>query len=128
MKGAKVYEAKSKCDELGKCCHNTKNRVIEKMCEVKKDECKKLAKMLKCLMVCECLCSYICTCCCEAEEITGSCLSELNGKCEKLMVCCKSLKDCLSKDMCDYLNCDKIMKCCGTCKSLCKSGKKSKKK
>ena len=49
-------------------CHNTKNRVIEKMCEVEKNKCKKMAKMLKCLMVCEYLCSYICTCCCEAEE------------------------------------------------------------
>ena len=79
MKGKKVYECKTRCEELGKCCHNTKNRVIEKMCEVDKDKCKKMGKFLKCLLVCECLCSYICTCCCEHEEVSGPCFSELCG-------------------------------------------------
>jgi hypothetical protein len=124
VKGAKVYEYKAKCEQLGKHCHNTKNRCIEKMCEVEKDECKKMGKFLKCLMVCECLCCYICTCCCEHEEITSSCLSELNTKCDKLMSCCKTLQGCLSKDMCSYLNCDSLLKCCQDCKS----GKKSKSK
>ena len=129
MKGQKVYECKAKCEALGSCCHNTKNRCIEKMCEVDKPECKKMAKFLKCMMVCECLCSYICTCCCEVEEVSGPCKSELVSKCTKMMECCKSLQGCLSKDMCDYLNCEKMMKCCSDCKGLCKEGKgKTKKK
>lgn len=127
MKGQKVYECKAKCEELSKCCHNTKNRCIEKMCEVEKAECKKMGQFLKCLMVCECLCCYICTCCCEHEEVSSACLSELCGKCDKLMGCCKGLKECLSKDMCDYLNCDKIHKCCHECKGM-KSGSKGSKK
>jgi hypothetical protein len=128
MKGQKVYECKEKCEELGKCCHNTKNRCIEKMCEVEKEECKKMGKFLKCLMVCECLCSYICTCCCEMEEISEACLNELCSKCDKLMGCCKGLDECLSKDMCSYLNCDTLMKCCQSCKGMKKGSKKSKKK
>lgn len=126
MRGKQVYECKARCEELGKYCHNTKNRCIEKMCEVDKDKCKKMGKFIKCLMVCECLCNYICTCCCEHEEVSGPCFSELCGKCDKLMNCCKSLKDCLPKDMCEYLNCDKMMKCCSSCKGL-KQSKKTKK-
>ena len=127
MKGQKVYECKAKCEELQKCCRDTKNRCIEKMCEVEKEECKKMAKFMKCLIVCECLCCYICTCCCEMEEVSGPCLSELWGKCDIMVGCCKSLKACLDKDMCDYLNCDKLMSCCKSCKSMKSSGSKSKK-
>ena len=128
MKGKGVYTCKSKCEDLGKCCHNTKNRCIEKMCEVDKEECKKMGTFLKCLMVCECLCSYICTCCCEMEEVSSSCLSELHGKCDKLSDCCKKLKVCLSKDMCGYLNCDKLMKYCSDCKSMKQNKKRTKRK
>jgi hypothetical protein len=126
MKGQAVYDCKAKCEALASCCHNTKNRCIEKMCEVDKSECKKMAQFLKCLMVCECLCSYICTCCCEMEEVSGSCLTELCGKCDKLLGCCKDLKGCLPNDMCEYLNCDKLMGCCCACKSSGKSKSKSK--
>ena len=101
MKGQAVYDCKAKCEELGGGCHNTKNRCIEKMCEVDKTQCKKMAKFLKCLMVCECLCSYICTCCCEMEEVSEPCLKELCGKCDKLLSCCKDLKGCLAEYECD---------------------------
>ena len=126
IKGKAVHECKKKCQELSKCCHNTINRCIEKMCEVDKKECKEIANCLKCMMVCECLCCYICKCCCEMEEISGSCMSELCGKCDKLTKCCHSLKKCLSKEMCDYLRCDDMIKCCHECKSMNK--KKTKKK
>ena len=126
MKGQAVYDCKAKCEALASCCHNTKNRCIEKMCEVDKSECKKMAQFLKCLMVCECLCSYICTCCCEMEEVSEPCLKELCGKCDKLLCCCKDLKDCLPPEMCEYLNCDKLMGCCNDCKSSGKSKSKSK--
>ena len=126
MKGQAVYDCKAKCEALASCCHNTKNRCIEKMCEVDKSECKKMAQFLKCLMVCECLCSYICTCCCEMEEVSDPCLRELCGKCDKLLGCCKDLKGCLPAEMCEYLNCDKLMGCCCACKSSGKSKSKSK--
>ena len=126
MKGQAVYDCKAQCEALASCCHDTKNRCIEKMCEVDKSECKKMAQYLKCLMVCECLCSYICTCCCEMEEVSDPCLKELCGKCDKLLGCCKDLKGCLPNEMCEYLNCDKLMGCCCACKSSGKSKSKSK--
>ena len=43
------------------------------------------------------------------------------------MGCCKSLKGCLDKDICDYLNCDKLMDCCCACKGVGKGKSKSKK-
>ena len=36
MKGKPVYELKSKCQDLGNVCHNTKNRCIEKCVWLKK--------------------------------------------------------------------------------------------
>ena len=129
MKGQAVYDCKAHCEALGSCCHNTKNRCIEKMCKDNKSDCKKIAKYLQCLMVCECLCSYVCMCCCEMEEVSDSCLTELCGKCDKLLHCCKDLKGCLPKDMCDYLNCDKLMGCSNDCKkSKGSKGSKNKKK
>jgi hypothetical protein len=102
--------------------------VLKKCVKLKKEECKKMGKFLKCLMVCECLCSYISTCCCEHEEVSSSCLSELCSKCDKLMGCCKELEACLSKDMCSYLNCETLMKYCQSCKGMKHGSKKSKKK
>ena len=46
MKGQKVYECKKMCKELGETCHNTKNRVIEKICVCEKKDCKMLADYL----------------------------------------------------------------------------------
>ena len=126
MKGQKVYECKSHCREFQSCCHDTKNRCIEKMCVLDKNDCKKVAKFLKCLMTCEDLCCYICTCCCEMEEISDHCYKELCNKCDKLLNCCNDLKSCLSNENCNYLNCDKLVKCCNNCKNMNKKNKKSK--
>lgn len=130
VKGNKVYEYKSNCQNLGNGCHNTKNRVIEKMCEVDNAKCKKMGTFLKCLLVCECLCCYIGTCCCEMEEISGPCMNELHSKCDKLIGCCKDLQSCLPDDMCEYLNCGTLMDYCHICKggSHNKNSKLSKKK
>ena len=126
MKGSKLYDCKKNCSELSKCCHNTKNRCIEKMCDVDKKECKEMASLLQCMMIMECLCNYICTCCCELECISDTCFKELCEKCTMLSECCNSVKKCSSKACCDYLNCDKIIQCCNKCKQKSKS--KSKKK
>tara|TARA_B100000683_G_scaffold263051_1_gene290893 strand:- start:684 stop:1094 length:411 start_codon:yes stop_codon:yes gene_type:complete len=125
MKGQKVYDCKRMCKELGETCHNTKNRVIEKMCVCEKKDCKMLADYLQCLMVIECLCDYICLCACEHEEVTSSILSELTGKCTKIMGCIDKLMKNFDDKHCSYLNCAPIKKMCMSCKSM-KSGKTKK--
>ena len=122
MKGAKVYECKSKCDELGKCCHNTKNRIIEKMISANKEDSKVLAEYLKQMMCLESLCGYICTCCCEAEKLTKSIQSELRAKCGEIVKVCNKI--CSSMDCDEYLNCKKVIDLCNSCKL----GKKTKKR
>tara|TARA_B100001059_G_scaffold83142_1_gene81191 strand:- start:606 stop:1037 length:432 start_codon:yes stop_codon:yes gene_type:complete len=113
MEGEKLYSFKSMCNELGMTCHNTKNRVIEKMCICDKKQVKELAKYLKCLMTIEKLCEYLCTCCCEMESITPSGLSELRTRCKTIMSCCKGLKKSLSSEEYEYVNCGKIESFCG---------------
>ena len=112
MNGTAVYGFKSLCNELGMTCHNTKNRVIEKMTMCDKDQVKKLAKYLKCLMTIEKLCEYLCTCCCEMESITPSGLSELKNKCKTIMSCCKDLQKSLKPEDFKYINCTKVMEFC----------------
>ena len=46
-----LYKCKSVCENLGKCCHNTKNRVIEKMIDANKEDSKVLGEYLKQMMV-----------------------------------------------------------------------------
>jgi hypothetical protein len=111
-------KCKALCSELGKHCHNTKNRVIEKMCLCDKKDCKILAVFLQCLMVIECLCSYICLCCCEQEVVTPSILTELNVKCTKISHCIGKITSTFDKQMCSYLRCSEIKKLCGDCKAL----------
>ena len=77
MKGKQLYDMKSMCNELCSMCHNTKNRVIEKMCECEKDKCVLLGKYMKCLLTMEQLCQYICTCCCEEEAISSNTMAEM---------------------------------------------------
>ena len=126
-------KCKSLCSELGKHCHNTKNRVIEKMCICDKKDCKILAVFLQCLMVIECLCSYICLCCCEQEVVTPSILTELSVKCTKISHCIGKITSTFDQQMCSYLRCSEIKKLCGDCKALkskksVKRTKKTKKK
>lgn len=104
----KVIKCKNMCNELKDICHNTKNRVIEKMCECKKTECKLLAKYLQLLMMTETLCTYICLCCCEDEKVTPSIKSELNQKCKSLVNTSEKLITKLSKEQCEYLRCEEI--------------------
>ena len=80
-----VYECKKMAKELGDNCHNTKNRIIEKMTEGNKRDCKKLGNYLQSLMVIESLSSYICVCCCEHETLSPSIISELKNKCKGLV-------------------------------------------
>ena len=125
MKGSKVYECKSMCKLLCDCCHNTKNRVIEKMCECDKMKCKILADFLQCLMVLEGLCNYICIVSCEHETLSSTILSELKQKCIKLLSCIEKLIDNFDKTDCVYLKCSELKKMCNDCKNI-KSGKSKK--
>ncbi len=121
MKGENVYKCKGLCKLLCDCCHNTKNRVIEKMCVCERKDCGLLGDYLQCLMVTECLCNYICLCACEQESISSSILSELNQKCSSLISIVEKLLKVLDKKHCDYLRCNEIKKMCSNCKVL-KSG------
>ena len=87
-----IYECKKMAKVLGDNCHNTKNRIIEKMGESNKKECKVLGDYLQCLMVLESLSSYICVCCCEHESLSSSIISELKNKCKDLVKKCKTVK------------------------------------
>ena len=123
-----IYKCKSDCNKLKDCCHNTKNRVIEKMPQCDKELCALLGKYLKKLMIMDDLCNYICTCCCEMEEVSDPCLQELNQKCDRIMKCCHNIEKKLSKDVYDYLNCDTVLKHCQLCKKMKKNKKNTKKK
>ena len=112
MQGQKLYSTKSICQEFGNSCHNTKNRVIEKMAMYSNEENKELGKYLKCLMTMEKLCEYICTCCCEMENLSSSIISELKQRCKTLMVCCEKLMKHLEKECYEYINCGKMLKFC----------------
>ena len=127
MEGEKLYAFKPMCNELGMTCHNTKNRVIEKMCVCEKKQVIELAKYLKCLMTIEKLCEYLCTCCCEMENITPSGLTELKVRCKTVMSCCKGLKNSLKQSDYEYINCEKILSLCNKVnKDKSKSKTKSK--
>ena len=132
MQGKQLYVTKSMCQEFGGSCHNTKNRVVEKMVHYECTEKRKmLGKYLKCLMTIEKLCEYMCTCCCEMENLTTSIISELKQRCKTLINCCKYLKEKLHKDCYNYINCDKMIKFCNMAmklNSLKKKNNKTKRK
>lgn len=123
-----IYECKKMAKSLGDNCHNTKNRIIEKMTESSKRDCKKLGDYLQSLMVLESLCSYICVCCCEHEKLSPSILSELKNKCNGLVKTCDSIKKTLDKETCDYIRCDAMVDFCEKCMNIKKEKSKTKKK
>ena len=127
MQGQKLYSTKSMCNEFGSTCHNTKNRIIEKLSHYECSEKRKmLGKYLKCLMTMEKLCEYMCTCCCEMENLTASIISELKQRCSTLKKCCENLMKHMDSDCYKYINCDKMLKFCKMAMKL--STNKSKKK
>mgnify|MGYP001239947723 FL=1 len=131
MQGQKLYSTKSMCHEFGLSCHNTKNRVIEKMGYYEcSDKRMMLGKYLRCLMTMEKLCEYMCTCCCEMENLTSSIISELKQRCKTLMMCCENLMKHMDSECCKYINCDRMLKFCKMVMKLntSKSKKKSKRK
>ena len=117
-----LYKCKSVCENLGKCCHNTKNRVIEKMIDANKENSKVLGEYLKQMMCLETLCVYICTCCCEAEKLTKNIQSELRTKCSEIVKVCNKI--CSTMDCDEYLNCTKMIELCNSCSK--KNGKTKK--
>lgn len=111
-----IYKCKSDCNKLKDCCHNTKNRVIEKMSQCDKELCALLGKYLKKLMVMDNLCNYICTCCCEDEKMSSHIKSELMMQCNELINLCNMLHKHLQVKDYNYLNCNKVLTMCNTCK------------
>ena len=123
-----IYECKKMAKVLGDNCHNTKNRVIEKMTESSKNDCKKLGDYLQSLMVLESLCGYICVCCCEHETLSPSILSELKNKCRNLVKTSDSIKKALSNETYTYIRCDVISNFCEKCMDIKRGKSKTKKK
>ena len=123
-----MNKCKKNCKALGELCHNTKNRVIEKMCDCEKDKCRVLGDYLQSLMVVESLCDYVCICCCEQENISKAIHTELNNKCGLLSKNCSKLQKLLNKEQYEYINCKEVIGFCNTCRDLNKSNKKTKKK
>ena len=125
-----IYECKEIIKKMGDNCHNTKNRIIEKMTESNKRDCKKLGNYLQSLMVIESLSSYICVCCCEHESLSQSIMSELKNKCKGLMKACNVLTDSMDKTTIDYIKCNEMISLCEKCINVKvkKETKKTKKK
>ena len=123
-----VYECKKMAKELGDNCHNTKNRIIEKMTEANKRDCKKLGNYLQSLMVIESLSSYICVCCCEHETLSPSIVSELKNKCKGLVKVSNTLIGTMDKETCDYIRCNEMVSFCEKCINIKKEKAKTKKK
>ena len=123
-----VYECKKMAKELGDNCHNTKNRIIEKMTEANKKDCKKLGNYLQSLMVIESLSSYICVCCCEHETLSPSIVSELKNKCKGLVKVSNTLIGSMDKETCDYIRCNEMITFCEKCINIKKDKSKTKKK
>ena len=123
-----VYECKKMAKELGDNCHNTKNRIIEKMTEANKKDCKKLGNYLQSLMVIESLSSYICVCCCEHETLSPSIVSELKNKCKGLVKVSNTLIGSMDKETCDYIRCNEMITFCEKCINIKKEKSKTKKK
>ena len=123
-----VYECKKMAKELGDNCHNTKNRIIEKMTEANKRDCKKLGNYLQSLMVIESLSSYICVCCCEHETLSPSIISELKNKCKGLVKLSTALIESMNKDICNYIRCNEMITFCEKCINIKKDKSKTKKK
>tara|TARA_B100000767_G_C19600267_1_gene465335 strand:- start:374 stop:754 length:381 start_codon:yes stop_codon:yes gene_type:complete len=123
-----VYECKKMAKELGDNCHNTKNRIIEKMTEAPQRDCKKLGNYLQSLMVIESLASYICVCCCEHETLSPSIISELKNKCKGLVKVSTTLINSMDKETCDYIKCNEMISFCEKCMDIKKGKSKTKKK
>ena len=123
-----VYECKKMAKELGDNCHNTKNRIIEKMTEANKRDCKKLGNYLQSLMVIESLSSYICVCCFEHDTLSPSIVSELKNKCKGLVKVSNTLIGSMDKETCDYIRCNEIITFCEKCINIKKVKSKTKKK
>lgn len=118
-----LNKCKNICESLGKCSHNTKNRIIEKMVLAEKKQREMLADYLKKIIVIESLCNYICTCCCEAEHLTRNISQELKSKCQEIVKLCNKISS--STDFAEYINCSKMIQLCNSCST---SPKKTKKK
>tara|TARA_B110000285_G_scaffold219093_1_gene269314 strand:+ start:243 stop:629 length:387 start_codon:yes stop_codon:yes gene_type:complete len=123
-----IYACKKMAKELGDNCHNTKNRIIEKMAEANKGDCKKMGNYLQSLMVIESLCSYICVCCCENESLSPSIISELKNKCKGLMKLSEKLINSMDKDVCEYIRCNEMMSFCEKCIHIKKGKSRTQKK
>ena len=118
-----LYSIKSECRSLMNTCHDTQNRVVEKMCTCNKDQCKVLRRYMCCLKTVEGLCAYVCTCACNMEHLSDHTKKEVMSRCKALKDVTEDMKKVVSKETYTYLMADKMNKQCKKCCIKC--GKKS---
>jgi hypothetical protein len=128
MKKKQLYSFKKECRDLMNLCHDIQNRVVEKMCSCDEKQVLVLKDYLNCLKTVECLCKYCCCCCCCMEELSENIKKEVLSKCKSLTRICKKLKEMLDKETSDYLACDKVIKHCNKCSTMCSEKKRKTRK
>ena len=124
MNNDKIHGLRASCEELQLMCEHNLNRILECMTKHPK-ACKDLEKYAKKCVIMAKLCDYTACNCCNADSVSMLILKEHKQKSSDMVKVCKDLKKELSKDVCDYIRCDKIIDMCGPPKS--KKSKKVKK-
>ena len=115
---------KMKCDCLEKYCKDCCNSVIDMLCDCNEKSKKLLCDYLKCcLTLCQ-VCSC-CSSCINMNCMTGSQMTDLVARCNKICERCDKLKKVLTASQYKKIDCEKIRKCC---KSVCGSKKSKSKK
>lgn len=118
----KSSSLKEKCDCLAKYCRTCCNDVIDMLCVCDEKSKKLLCDYLKCcLILCEVCCC--CSCCINMNCMTGSQMTDLVTKCNKICNCCDKLKKVLTASQYKKIGCEPIRKCC---ESICGNKKSSK--
>lgn len=118
MKETDSYKFKKLCVLVEELCHNSLNRIVEKMNKYP-DNCKKLGDYVKLCVTMEKLCNYCCSICCNSN-ISKHLLSECKLKCSLMIECCAQIKKTkiLKKDK-EYIACEKMIKACQKLMKMC---------
>ena len=121
-----IYSLRESCEDLQLMCKHNLNRILECMTK-HPEECEHLEKYAKKCVIMEKLCEYTACNCCNADSVSMLILKEHQQKSIEMVKICEDLKKVLSKEVCDYIRCDKMINICGPPKSKSKKSKKTKK-
>lgn len=118
MKSTDSYKFKKVCMLVEELCHNSLNRIVEKMNKYT-DNSENLGDYVKLCVTMEKLCNYCCSICCNSN-ISKHLLSECKLKCSLMVKCCAEIKKTkiLKKDK-EYIACEKMIKVCQKLMKMC---------